>query len=179
VEGGRVMVQPELYHLTSLQRWEEIERDGELVSFVTKLLRGDGPAPVHSSRWDREVDELVWLTANPEPDQRWQGHVYDLATGLRFVPAFDPAYPPWGNRSLVRITLDAPRLQVVHWPEWARACCFPRKYLALLALTGGNPAEWWISSSPIPRRHWLRVEQTFDGTVLWERLGADNTREDA
>lgn len=169
-----------LFHYTSEPWWILIANTGEILSYAEKRNRGlatagatktigslgggsgavyvQTSAPV-SSEWDVRIDELVWLTPWRDPAQEWQ----TPAMGI------EPHH-----KGAIRIEVDPPNL--VRWPTHARHIGFPKEYYRALDETGGRMSKlWWVSLEPIGAEHWVRVERTSDGTVLYDRELAGRT----
>jgi hypothetical protein len=138
-----------VFHLTSARRWASILQSAELVSRAELERRGIAEAPPSSlgeARLERMEREVVWLTINPLPRDRW----VDLGGE---------------NRADVIITVDADALA---WTNLARRQGFSESYLRRLRELG-NPSEWYVSLEPIPAADWKRVQEGRAGHRLWER----------
>lgn len=133
-------VEKTLFHFTSELLLPQIFEDGELISAAETVRRGTGIVQPRLSRWDVFVDELVWLTDEPDPSK----HIWDDSNPVK--------------KTEVRFTVRA--CSAIPWAAYARILRFPRGYLRGLANTGGDPRTWYVSQIPIPRASWLRVEGT-------------------
>lgn len=115
----------------------ELERRG--------ILEAPTPAPGEAP-WERMEREVVWLTINPLPRDRW-------------IEAEGE------SRADVIITVDTVALP---WTNLARRRGFPESYLRKLRDLG-NPSEWYVSLDSIPASFWKRVQEGRAGHRLWER----------
>ena len=138
-----------MFHLTSARRWAGIAGTGAIVSRAELARRGlvDLPlSPPARRPWDAIAHELVWLTINPLPRDRW-------------VDAENE------HKGEVIVTVEP---QAEAWTTFARLRGFPERYLDALR-EHGNAAEWFVSDAPIDVSRWLRVQEGRAGHVLWER----------
>ena len=138
-------------HLTAEAHWESIETRWRDPRASRRSAVAVSKAPRRPSRrtrgeWDELIDGLVWLTSNPDSVQGWQAG---------------------GPKGAVRITLKTDR--AVRWTRFAAGRGVPEEYLRALRRSGGDPSEWFVSDSPVPRAEWLRVEETATGTLLYSR----------
>ena len=137
-----------MFHLTSAARWASIVKTRKILPRVELVRRGLAQQPEFrpaSASWDALVHELVWLTVNPLPRDRWLDadgeHKGDV------IITVEPGAEPWTT--------------------FARLRGVPERYLIELRKLG-NPSEWFVSTAPIPSSRWLRVLEGRAGQVLWE-----------
>jgi hypothetical protein len=139
-----------VFHLTSARRWARIADAGTIVSRAELARRGveKPPSPPPARRpWDAIAHELVWLTINPLPRDRWLEAESE-------------------HKGDVIVTVEPEAEEA--WMTFARLRGFPERYLHALRELG-NPAEWFVSGTPIDVSRWLRVQEGRAGHVLWER----------
>jgi hypothetical protein len=138
-----------VFHLTSARRWVSILESAELLPRAELERRGileaSSPAP-REPPWERMEREVVWLTINPLPRDRWIEREEE-------------------GRADVIITVDTFALP---WTNLARRRGFPESYIRKLRDLG-NPSEWYVSLDPIPAIFWKRVQEARAGHRLWER----------
>jgi hypothetical protein len=133
-----------LYHFTSVRYMHDIQRSGYLKT-TNSNIRPDGSGPA-----------VVWLTTNPNPDQKWA----EGAAGFWLLYK-------WG----IRITVDVPDKLVHPWPEWSRKMGIsPKWYKAMESVSPGEPKEWYVVTRQIGRDEWKAVE-------MWEAFLKDGNKE--
>jgi hypothetical protein len=138
-----------VFHLTSARRWARIAESGAIVSLAELERRGVAERPPSTPArkpWDTIAHELVWLTINPLPRDRW----------------LDAESEHKGD-VIVTVAREAEA-----WTTFARLRGFPERYLQSLRELG-NPSEWFVSAAPIEASGWLRVQEGRAGNVLWEQ----------
>jgi len=139
-----------VFHLTSARRWARIVDTGAIVSRAELARRGveKPPSPPPARRpWDAITHELVWLTINPLPRDRWLEAESE-------------------HKGDVIVTVEPEAEEA--WMTFARLRGFPERYLHALRELG-NPSEWFVSDAPIDVSRWVRVQEGRAGHVLWER----------
>ena len=125
-----------LYHFTSVRYMHDIQKSGYLAT-TNSNIRPNGAGPA-----------VVWLTSNPNPDQKWTEGAAEF----------------WSLYKLgIRITVNVPDKEVHHWPEWSQKMGISRKwYKAFGAHSPGELKEWYVVPRRISRSEWKAVEM-WDG----------------
>jgi hypothetical protein len=136
----------QLYHYTSIERWERIQESGRLTTTESNLS-------LHRAHAGPDV---VWLTTDP-----------DFAHGHGLVESLDGT-----DKSRVRITVELVNRDVHKWRECAARRGIDDDWLrGLTSASGGGSGTWRVTEKPIPSTRWVEVVDRTDGSMLWQFAG--------
>jgi hypothetical protein len=132
-----------LYHLTAQAHWLSIDATGEIISAEEKQRRGfddavRAPFSAGWEEWERRLDDLVWLTADPSP-------------------TVNEAWSRNSGQSKLAVCIAVACPDAVKWQFYHRREKWPGDYLRMIHYAGTRPDFWYVSERPIPRSEWLWV----------------------
>lgn len=133
-----------LYHYTCAHHLQAIVDSEKLIlteSNIDPIMEHAGP-------------DVVWFTT--DPDLR-HGHGLDNNA---------PAMHLW-NKKRIRITVEVPADDVVHWASWAVEQGIPAVWQKALAKAGGMDT-WMVLLREVPISEWVEIKDMVKDNILWE-----------
>ena len=134
----------QLYHFTSIERWELIEATGHLRTTESNL----------SATKECAGKNVVWLTTD-----------HDCVHGHGLRNSLDGT-----DKTRVRIEVALPNNSVHKYQAWAiRNGINPQWMKRLVETAGGGVATWRVTERPITSDRWTEVIDLQTGERLWPR----------